>query len=242
MGVALHTGSRPLFFNSPPFREPFFPYPDLTPLLNLREQSDTSSSSHDGSAVLLLLVSDMDDELARAWGVMSEFCALINFAADSGQRIATTTYLDTMASVVYRLLDMHFDTGSSDEAVRLGLLVFSCDVFLQWRRLGMPYSHLTSAFRECLTGPALPRVSPQLLLWLLAVGAIAAFDAADNAWLRPLLIDNMSLCGIDTWVQMRDLMRSFLWIGLLHDKPGKGVFDTAMAGEGSSPLNVSHVS
>jgi len=132
-----------------------------------------------------------------------------------------------MASVMYRLLDMRFEARSSDEAIRLGLLCFSCSVFLHWTQLGMSYPHLTSAFREGLARltSTNSRISPQLVLWLLMAGAISVFDASDHEWPKPLLLANIGLCKIDSWSQMQDLLRSFIWIGLVHDKLGKRVFD-----------------
>jgi hypothetical protein len=40
------------------------------------------------------------------------------------------TFLDTIGSVMYRLLDLRFEAGSIDEAICLGFLCFSCSVFL----------------------------------------------------------------------------------------------------------------
>jgi len=163
---------------------------------------------------------------------------VINFAVDSEQRISTETFLDTMASVIYRLLAMRFEAGSSDEAIRLGLLAFSSSVFLQWKRLGMPYSHLTSRFRSCLASLTRSQISSQLLLWLLMVGAISVFDAADDGWLKPLVLANIGLCEIDSWSKMHDLLKSFMWIGLVHDKPGRQVFDSIITYMDTRPLGL----
>ena len=218
--MALHSGSRPVFFNKPSSQDPFLPYPDLTMLLKLRKPAATGSRYSTA-----MFFNDIDFELARAWRVMSGFCSVINFAVESGQRISTETFLETMASVMYRLLDMHFEAGANDEAIRLGLLACSCSVFLPWRHLGMFYPHLTSAFRDCLASLTSSHISSQLLLWLLMVGAVSVFDATDDGWLKPLLLVNIGLCEIDSWSKMQDLLKSFMWIGLVHDKPGKGVFE-----------------
>ena len=183
----------------------------------------------------------MDDKLARAWRVMSAFCSVINFAVDSAQRISTETFLDTMASVVYRLLDMCFDAGSNDEAIRLGLLAFSCSVFLQWKHLGLSYPHLSCAFRGCLLRLTTSQISPRLLLCLLMVGAVSIFDATDDGWLKPLLLVNIGLCEIDSWSKMQDLLKEFIWIGRVHDKPGKSMFDSTIAFLDSPPPDVSPV-
>ena len=213
-----------MFFNSPLSQESLPSHPDLTRLLTLPKPS-ASGSHHD----LAIFLSDIDDELAQAWGFMSEFCEVINFAVDSGQCISAETFLDSMSSLMYRLLNMHFVTSSSDEINRLGLLAFSCGIFLHWKNLGASYAHFTSAFRSSLRRPTSPPVSSKLLLWLLVVGSVSAFDATDDEWLRPLLLANMGYCQIDSWSKMRDLLKSFMWIGLVYDKAATSVFGSVMA-------------
>lgn len=81
-----------------------------------------------------------------------------------------------------------------------------------------------------------------LLLWLLTVGAISVlgdpaisvFGEGDDGphydiWLKPRLRANAELCGVDSWPAMRALLSSFIWVGLVHDAPGKAVFDSAMS-------------
>jgi hypothetical protein len=174
-------------------------------------------------------VEDIDHELAQAWTIMSDFCSVINFAVDSELRISTETFLDTMTSVVYRLLYMHFGTGSKDEAIRLGLIAFLCSVFLQWKHLGMSYPHFTSTFRSCLVGIVSERVSSEFMVWLLMVGSVSVFDKSDDLWLKPLFRVNISLCEIDDWSEMQELVKRFMWIGLVYDKPGKMVFESTIA-------------
>jgi hypothetical protein len=52
-----------------------------------------------------------------------------------------------------------------------------------------------------------------------------------------LLLVNIRLCEIDSWIKMQDLLMSFMWIGLVHDKPGKGLFNLTV-GYVDPPLNV----
>ena len=220
-----------MFFNNTSSWEPFLPYPDLTTLFDLRRSAATDLQNKP-----FKFLDELDDELARVWRVMLEFCSVINFVIDTGQHISPETFLGAMASVVYRLLDMRFEAGSSDEAVRLGLLAFSSSVFLQWGRLGKFYAHFASTFRVCLAGLTSSHVSPLLLLWLLMVGAVSVFDGTDDEWLKPLLLVNMSLCGIDSWSKLQELLKSFMWIGLVHETPGQAVFDSTLAHLDTLPL------
>lgn len=122
-------------------------------------------------------------------------------------------------------------TGSSTvaETIRIGLVCFSASVFLPWRNVGISYPHLASVVRRefAMLSSSSSMFSPQLVIWLLMAGALAVLDESDAFWLDPLLRETMAVCGISSWSETRDLMGSFMWIGLAHDKIGKRVFDSA---------------
>lgn len=106
--------------------------------------------------------------------------------------------------VMYRLLE---PCEGRDESFRLGLLSFLSPIFLQWsgRRSRIP----------CSIEGATPRES----LWLLMVAS-----NAEHKQLREMI----ELCGIRTWDEMLEVLKSFLWIEV-YDKPGKEIFDSVMA-------------
>ncbi|KAF2787715.1 hypothetical protein K505DRAFT_353661 [Melanomma pulvis-pyrius CBS 109.77] len=224
--MALHSGSKPVFFNSALSQDPFLPYPDLKPLLEVQELATTGSRCNP-----TIPFNDMDDDLARTWKFTSTFCSVINSAADSEQLISMETVLDTMASVMYRLLSVHFESSSKSEAIRLGLIAFSCSVFHQKKQQYAItfYPHFTSTFKDCLVNLTFTQNSPELLVWLLMIGDVSTFDASNQGWLKSLLLVNITACRIDSWSKMQDLMKSFMWISLVHDKPGKRLFNSTIA-------------
>lgn len=177
-----------------------------------------------------LLLDDINKDLVATWVVMAEFSHMINRTAKSQHRIATETFLHTMASVMYRLLDMtKFKVDSIEEVIRLGLLAFSSSVFLQWKQLGLSYNYLAITYRNCLAESRCSNTPPKLLLWLLMVGAVSVFRCDDEKWLRPRLRANIgSIGGLKSWTDMHDILVSFMWIGLVLDEPGKEVFDSTM--------------
>lgn len=221
IGIALESGSRTLFFSSSTSKEPYPLFPNLKSLLELQGPSMAHSPYHLG-----LFVDDVADELSRIWENMSEFCSLINFVADSKQRVSEETLLKAVSSIMYRLINMKFGAGTSDEAIRLGLLTFSCSVFLQWQRLGLSFPPLVSAFRDCLMTIDSQQMPPHLVLWLFMVGATLLFDASDDWWLKPALRVKMSECDIRSWSEMRHLLKSNLWIDFIHDSPGQLTFNS----------------
>lgn len=178
------------------------------------------------------LTNRLDPELAAIWAATSQVCAQVNAAAEKGgAKMTEEAFLHSMGSIMYRLLHQRFETGSLDEAFRMGLVAFSSPIFLHWNRVELPDRQFTSAYREALDRLNLTEsnVAPRERLWLLMVGAMSMSHEPDGlAWLRPWLRMNIELCNVFTWDDMRDVLSSFLWIGLVYDKPGKVIFDSIL--------------
>ncbi|KAI1428122.1 hypothetical protein F5Y12DRAFT_733695 [Xylaria sp. FL1777] len=226
LGIAIYTGSKPVLLRGAAHWDIYRVYPNLGMFLGKR---DSRHPSTEKSSLIISKATQnvkINGQLMSAWGVMSDFCSVINLAANSNQRIDVETFLRSMSSIMYNLLDMHFERSSHDETIRLSLLSFSCSVFLPWRHLGMPYPHLNSTLKSHFTDLKANILSlpPELAIWLLMSAAVTVSDGFNGAWLHELLREAASLYGINCWDQMRDMLKSLMWIGLVHDKLGKRVF------------------
>jgi hypothetical protein len=172
------------------------------------------------------LIRNMDNDLATAWRVMRRFCLLVNLGTQTQRLIRLDIIHETMTAVIYRLLHMSFAAGSIDENVRHGLLAFSHHVFLQWQDIKLPYHHFLIAYRNCILHLKLvDGVSSQLMLWLLMTGANSIFNISDEAWLRECFREQADRCQVKTWKEMQDILKSFMWIALLDEQPGKHIYD-----------------
>ncbi|OQV02387.1 hypothetical protein CLAIMM_07592 [Cladophialophora immunda] len=183
LGIALHNNTSPTFFNDPSM-EPLMPY-DLE-MLAAEEPSTRPVELGWKSAQL-----DLDADLVQAWTFLKAFCSTVNSAAETNRQLPKETLLKAMAAVMYRLIQMSsFDPTSLDEAVRLGLLVFSSHIFLNWQDVRPRHTSLPHLYRTCLLTLKLPSMlTPQLLLWLLMVGSFSIFTPEDDAWLIPWLLN-----------------------------------------------------
>ncbi|KAI1125894.1 hypothetical protein F5Y10DRAFT_294276 [Nemania abortiva] len=229
LGMAVHAGLDPVLLHDAALRDKYRTYPNLGIFLD-EENLKLSSQSClflDSSAATYGV--EVDSRLASTWSAMSDFCRVINLAAETQQRIKVDTFLHSMASIMYSLLDMHFEESSWDETIRLGLLSFSCSVFLPWSDLGTPLPHLHSIlknhFANCAASTSF--LPPKLLLWVLMASTIATSVEPDNGWFYGLMHEAINLCEIKCWSQMRDILMSLMWIGIVHDGPGKSVFSTS---------------
>lgn len=172
------------------------------------------------------LIRNMYNDLATAWRVMRRFCLLVNLGTQIQRLINPEVIHETMTAVTYRLLHMGFAVGSMNESVRLGLLAFSHHVFLQWQDIKLPYRHFPTAYQTCILGLKLvDGASSQLMLWLLMTGALSLFDISDDAWLRESLREHADRCQVKTWKEMQEILKSFMWIELLDERPGKQIYD-----------------
>jgi hypothetical protein len=214
--MALHTGAKPLFF-SDDHRSHLLPYPD-----EILFRCETNRIFDE--------LDDVDDEIAKAWQFMKNFCSLINLAAEAQGRIPWELFLKTMTSLMYRLIHMSFDASPANEAMRLGLLALSSHIFLQWKLVRVTYVHLSVSYRNCLNRlESSTCTPPHLYSWLLMIGAVSIFKQPDDAWLVSRLRASIEPCGVKSWSEMRDILESLLWIPLVQEKAGKDFFDSVFS-------------
>lgn len=223
ISLALNTGTDPIFFHNYP-SEPFLPYLD---------QLSGFLPSGCFLSLTAQYIGIQDQRLARAWDTTATFCSLVKYAAQEERKIPQETFLNTMASVMYRLLAMndltHFEI---DGALRLGLLGFCSRIFVQWARMRAPHQHLCDLYEECLqhmrsTGQA----SPHAMLWLLFIGHVSIFPADGELWLVPCIRDTIRACGFKTWEEVQDSLNNYLWIDHVHRESGKAIFEQALCSD-----------
>ena len=172
------------------------------------------------------LTRNLDTGLATCWQVLRRFCLLVNLAAQTQASIHAELIYGTMIAVMYRLLRMSFSPGSLDQCIRHGLVVFSYHIFLQWQDVRLPYTHFPNIYKEhVLTLKLTGGVSSHLMLWLLMTGATSLYQVEDEEWLRLGLREHVEKCQVRTWNEIQDILKSYMCIVLLDDRPGKGIFD-----------------
>lgn len=217
LGIALLTDSRPQFFLQP--SEPIPEYPEQLmskPIAKLRLEQAAD------------FVSNLDEDLTKAWRVTRTFCLLANLGSQTRMLLPPETIHETMTAVMYRLFRMGFAAGSLDETLRLGLLVFTYHIFLQWQDIRPPSYGISASYRQSLRhhmsdGGSVPS---ETMLWLLMIGAVSLFNISEDGWLRDSLREHTDICQVRTWRDLQEILKSHLWIQLLDDKSGKYIYDS----------------
>ena len=216
LGIALLANSDPVFY-----RQPAEPLPDYP------EQVISSCFPGIYAHEDMQLVQDRNGRLAEVWLVMKKFCLLANLSTQTRMLIQSATIYGTMTAVMYRLLRMGFAPGTLDESSRLGLLAFTHHIFLQWQDTKLPSHPLSDSYRNYLQAHALgDTIPPRLSLWLLMIGAISLFSLSDEMWLADYLRRQTERCGVKTWKDGQEILKSSMWISLLDDKSGKHIYDS----------------
>ncbi|KAI1074918.1 hypothetical protein F5B20DRAFT_573754 [Whalleya microplaca] len=173
-------------------------------------------------------VQDLDGDLAEAWFITRKFCLLTNLGTQTKMLMRPATIYGTMTAVMYRLLHMGFAAGSLDETLRLGLLAFTHHIFLQWQDMRLPCHHqFRHIYRNHLqVHPLEDTVPPQLLMWLLMIGAVSVFGISEEPWLGDYLQRHFERCRVNTWKDLQAILKSFMWIPLLDGKHGEEVYNS----------------
>ncbi|KAH8677970.1 hypothetical protein BX600DRAFT_431279 [Xylariales sp. PMI_506] len=224
IGVALRNGSPPVFSDA--CLKLVRDLPDR--LVALPQANGTTSSFY--HLMMNEFLESIDGELATVWRTMQKFCSLTNSATDNHERIAAVLIRDTMAWTMYQLLGLGFEAGSTTEGIRIGLLLFCHHTFLQWKGVRFSYPQLSASYCTFLSNVENNSTIPSMLgLWLLVIGAISIFPVTEEKWLKVILKGYLHKCSFSDWNEMRQILRSFLWIDMLHDGPGEHIFNYAVS-------------
>ena len=175
------------------------------------------------------VLAGLDIRVQTAWKSLKHFCAQIGTAALTRKRITKDAMLQVMTTVMYDLIDVSYPADSINEAVRLGILVFSAGCFLPWRAFKLSCTHLEGEYRHCLSHLHAP---PDLAAWLLMTGLVT-LDSVDRH-LQRLLLQNANQLGIRSWPEMKTVLESFLWIGAVGDSRGEEIFSHSIRAQHKS--------
>lgn len=174
----------------------------------------------------------LDSRIENIWHDAQELCAIINLAHLTQRKLQGSLFQESMVSLQYRLLQLHqtpqiIPPNSLHEAVRLGILAFTTSVFLKTIDNSMRYLDLATSLKVALNALDVQQ-TPQdweLRLWILVVTAILIFNSGKRSkWLREKLHTATTEFQVSSWLELKVIMKKFLWIDTIHDTQGKNIF------------------
>ncbi|CAI6100779.1 unnamed protein product [Clonostachys chloroleuca] len=138
-------------------------------------------------------------------------------------------FQEILMSVFYRLLRMHPLQGvplsnDADAMYHLGLMIFMLTLFItiEKQRI-LECSPVSEAVRELLDRD-LSKSSGELVLWFLLIGAIWT-STVEGDWILPKLQEIRQRLRLNGWEEVQCRIESFPWINVLHDEPGRSLWN-----------------
>ncbi|CAH0058085.1 unnamed protein product [Clonostachys solani] len=157
-----------------------------------------------------------------------DLSALIN-ANKSKLVVDLINFQEILMSVFYRLLRMHPLQGvpltnDADAMYHLGLTIFMLTMFItiEKQRI-LECSPVSDAVGELLSRD-LSKSSGELILWFVLVSGIWT-STVEGDWIIPKLQVIKQRLRLNDWEEAQCRIESFPWIGVLHDQPGRALWD-----------------
>ena len=179
------------------------------------------------------LEATLDTKLHDSLRDLHAFACISNLAYEKTCKLSPETYNEVMISILYRLTHLSFESDPLQESVRAGLIAFSSAIYLQRHFMRNPYDHMLNIYSNALfklyESPGIGLPVP-IVLWLtMLLHLVANNKPGPEDWQSVWLDKTILHASLNSWSQARDILRSFAWIGFLHDRPGKQIFEAAVS-------------
>lgn len=217
--LALKLGSKPLFI--PDDSLSWEPY-----LVDPRKASTTTP--------VQTFCAAPDIRLVNVWRDLREFAMAINLAHQTQRKLSPSLFQEALISVQYRLQHLAYDGLDKHEILRVALLAFSASIFLEIHAASVPLRHLAGQLRTLLQSVQQETNTEwqKLILWLTYVGRISVLDCPEDlGWLKEQSLNATRAIGPKSWVETRQILKSLVWVDVVHDEAGKRFFDDVMTSQ-----------
>jgi hypothetical protein len=174
------------------------------------------------------LIKLFDEHLLATFALVRSLTVAMNQALEDDIEINPLIFEAATTSIRSRLLASSVSTGEPEQKIMnelccLGIQIYQVSITDHLPlRLDIDRLDLLSRLRNRLrdAGPELI-LYPYLYLWLVFIGGIVAPNNDDRSWFAARLnqvAEGLALCD---WHPLKSTLESFLWVGKLHDEPGR---------------------
>jgi hypothetical protein len=174
-----------------------------------------------------VLIDSPDIRLISVWHDLRELTVSLNLAHQTKRTISPVLFQEVLISVQYRLHHLLFNKNDIQETLRLIMLVFSASLFLDVHCRPWAYEHLAHALKDALRGlqSKTDGLHLELQLWLAFIVRMTVLTSAEDwLWLQGHMLTTMRALELKSWAEARQVLKSFLWADVLHDKRGEGIY------------------
>ena len=167
-----------------------------------------------------------DPRLLNIWADLREFSKAANDVKEKKIPMKRGLFYQLSTSSLYRLLQLSFDPKSLSELLRLSLLAYTKTLMIRLPGLGKKMTYLAGQLEVAFIPlPATGHGGSPLLLWALVISAISVFEDCEQDWLQRGISGLMAELELHTWLEVKAVLKRFLWVDGLHDQQGKAIFE-----------------
>jgi hypothetical protein len=178
-----------------------------------------------------------DLRLANVWNDLHELTIAINLANQTKRKLSPMLFQEALVSVQYRLQHLSYEIHDLHELLRIALLVFSTATFLQANLISVYHKNLIKHLEIILrsTNHHHDQQWLKLILWLIFVSQLSGIcTPEDYSWMHGQMLQTKRSLKLRDWYQVRQTLKGFLWVDLVHDQAGENVFNETTKVDGIS--------
>lgn len=164
------------------------------------------------------------------YGILTDmrlFSVIANTTTRSRQKLPSDLYGKVIISIHSRLMEIEdsHEHQTIEKCLWLGLVSYITSIFLHIPGATIEYCHLMEELQSSMRelDLSVPGVK-DLKIWLLFVGSAAIFGSRE-AW---LVAETRALVKGMKWTDLHDSLENMMWIQIIHDGPGHGLFLKAL--------------
>jgi hypothetical protein len=197
----------------------------------------TGSSISPPTTPFYELCESPDIRIVNVWHDLAKFTAGVNLAHQTQRKLSSPIVQETLISIQYRLQYLTYDTQIKFETIRIAMLAFSMSIMIEVDGIPLSFPHLKVQLRKHIQ-PLWQGIAEEngdsgwlkMILWLTFVGRLSVLKGIDDyCWLEAQMLNTGRALGLESWPEARKILKTFLWVDIVHDDAGRRFFQEAMA-------------
>jgi len=181
-----------------------------------------------GFKILQDLLPETGEELyLTLWNLASYSLAVDNYINSRPNAFSLRVLIDQRNFVQHRLMSLSPDDNNQDgyslqQACWLAGVVYSLITVFPIPHSKAPFTRLGQQIRLHLATSAMRwQKTPELILWITAMGALATVDEVERTWYTSVLERLLHRSQILSWQSLKDKLQIFLWFQSTSDSDGQ---------------------
>jgi hypothetical protein len=217
------------------------------PLTGFRAYGDCSNLSH---TFHILLTVSRSEKVSHLHSVLQDMCdytlIVVDYCDGRLKPQSLSVLADRRNHVQHSLMSLPADSGSGEpfqaedplyELSRLAAIIYSLLVIFPLPPRTAPFAELALRVKAQFSASNMAESwgrAPELLLWIVFMGAVASVNLPERSWYVSVLDRLTRRKRITTWNDLYDVLQGFLWLGSTSNSDGQALWKEI---ESASPFD-----